>query len=150
LGFRILKRNNFFYVRVWVPLDIRGILKRSELKKSLKTGNRTEARVLASGLLHKAETMFMQVRSGMLTDRQLEVLAGELISEFTAASDKSKKERPTAFEAIEAGLPIGLNSNWDLSLIVGMHKYTKPKSEVLELSYSYQSRLGVAVHNEEQ
>lgn len=86
----------------------------------------------------------------MLTDRQLEVLAGELISEFTAASDKSKKERPTAFEAIEAGLPIGLNSNWDLSLIVGMHKYTKPKSEVLELSYSYQSRLGVAVHNEEQ
>lgn len=141
MGFRILKRDKYFYVRIWVPLDVRAILRRSELKKSLRTSNRSEARVLASGLLHKAETIFMQVRSGMLTNRQLEILAGELISEFTAASDKSKKERPAAFEALEEGLPIGLNANWDLSLIVGMHKYTKPKSEVLELSANYQARL---------
>lgn len=117
MGFRVLKRGNIFYVRVWVPLDVRGVIKRTELKKSLHTGKRSEARVLATGLQNKAETAFMRIRTGMLSDRELERLAAELISEFTGRLEQHKLQRRDAMDWVFSEEVSGLFPSVDLDMI---------------------------------
>ena len=98
MGLCLLKRGHIFYARVWVTLDVRHVLQRKELKKSLQTGKRSEARVLATGLQHKAETAFMRIRTGMLTDRELEKLAAELIAEFTGRLGDHNRHQKNALD----------------------------------------------------
>jgi hypothetical protein len=67
LGYRLLKRENIFYARVWVPADVRGILHKRERKKSLRT---------ACGLrLHSKQFIIQPIDS-------LEVSKGKLPSKL--------------------------------------------------------------------
>lgn len=145
MGFRLLKRVKNFYVRIWVPLDVRSIFKRTELKKSLRTGSRSDARVLASGLLHKAETIFMRIRSGMLTDRQLEALAANLIEEFTGRIAQHKAEQGDAIDWLCSDA--GLFPSTDIDIIDKTLKRPRTSADVTDVATWYTRRI-VDLENE--
>jgi hypothetical protein len=68
----IIKRNSYYHFRLWVPEDIRHHFKRKEITKSLRTKSFHQANILVKPLLFKLETIFMQIRSGMMTDDQIQ------------------------------------------------------------------------------
>ncbi|MGD0844409.1 MAG: site-specific integrase [Geobacteraceae bacterium] len=96
----LLKRGSVYYARLWVPLDMQGRLKRRELKKSLKTCDRSEAKAVAMLLSAKAEKFYMRVRAKIMTDRELKVLEAELIEEFTGRVARHKQDRLDALDWI--------------------------------------------------
>ncbi len=72
----LVLRNGTFYGRYWVPLDLRHVLGTAELKKSLRTKVRHEARTAYSQFALETERLFFQLRVGMLTHEQIiEVVA---------------------------------------------------------------------------
>jgi integrase len=71
---------------------------RTELKKSLKTTDRKEAKAAAAALAFRVQTIFLRIRSGMLTDRELERIAVELIQEFSGRLEGHKRERKDALD----------------------------------------------------
>lgn len=89
----LLKRGATYYCRVWVPLDMRELIGRRELKKSLRTDNRQTARTAAKLLAAKAEQFFFRARAGVMTDRELEILGAELIAAFTGKVAEHKHSR---------------------------------------------------------
>lgn len=68
----IMKRNNYYYFRLWVPEDVQHHFNRREITKSLRTKSFQQANILIKPILHKLETIFMQIRSGMMTDAQIQ------------------------------------------------------------------------------
>lgn len=89
----LLKRGATYYCRVWVPLDMRTLIGRRELKKSLKTDDRQTARTAAKLLEAKAEQFFFKARVGVMTERELEILGAELIAAFTGKVSEHKQDR---------------------------------------------------------
>lgn len=75
----ILKRNNYFYFRIWIPLELRLHFKKKEICKSLKTDNYKNAKVMASKLLFTTERLFLHLRSGMYNDTQMK----QLVKDYT-------------------------------------------------------------------
>lgn len=68
-----------YYFRVRVPNDLLRVIKRKEIKKTLKTKSLKQARLLAKVLSYEAERVFTLVRCGMLTDEQIQtIVAGFL------------------------------------------------------------------------
>lgn len=89
----LLKRGKNYYCRLWVPDDLRERIGKKELKKSLKTTTKSEARVAAVALESKASTAFFRMRAGIMTERELEKIAAELIGEFTGRLAEHKQTR---------------------------------------------------------
>ncbi len=114
MSFRLLRRGSHFYCRVWVPLDLRKLIGRRELKKSLRTDNRQEAKTQASLLTAKAEQFFLRARAGVMTDRELEILAAELIEEFTGRMVTHKKDRLDAISWLMSESCTALPSDIDI------------------------------------
>jgi integrase len=94
----LLRRGKTYYARVRVAKDMIDTFGRAELKKSLKTDDRREAKAAASELEHKAQTAFLRLRTGMLTEKEKERVAAELIAEFTGRMGEHKKERQPALD----------------------------------------------------
>jgi integrase len=135
----LLRRGKIFYCRVFIPLELRKLIGRAELKKSLCTSNRTEAKTAAVSLVHIVETAFFRMRSGMLSDRELEMIAGQLIAEFTGSIAEHRGQRKSADEFLSSGkIPIGLDLHLGgLELIDSSLTYIKPADAVQALSGSY-------------
>lgn len=110
----LLKRGTTYYSRVWVPLDIRGRIGRSELKKSLRTRGRQAAKMQDRLLAAKAEEFFLRVRAGVLTDRELEVLVAELIAEFTGRVASHKRGRQDALDWLFSEESLSLPVSFDV------------------------------------
>ncbi len=89
----LLKRGDGYYSRLWVPLDVRGLLGRSELKKSLKTTDRKTAKAQDKVLAARLEQFCLRVRVGVMTEKELERLAADLIGEFIGRMQHHKDER---------------------------------------------------------
>lgn len=96
----LLRRGKKYHARVFVPKDMIELFRRAELKKSLKTVDRREARAAAAVLEHKAQTTFLRIRTGMLSDREREKVSAELIGEFTGRMEEHKKGRLDALSWI--------------------------------------------------
>lgn len=139
--FYLLKRGKIYHVRLWVPLDIRCILGRRELKKSLKTSNKREAKIAAKVLSARAEKFYLRARAGVMTDRELEVLAGELISEFTGRIDEHRKARKKPMEFMLDGFPPGLDPSYDLHTVSETFRYVKSLDDVNKLVGMYSARV---------
>ena len=67
----LLKRNDVYYFRLRIPKDIRKFFPRPEIVKSTHTKKYTQAKGLVRGLLGKIEGLFMVIRSGVLTDVEI-------------------------------------------------------------------------------
>ncbi|MDD2540755.1 MAG: site-specific integrase [Desulfuromonadaceae bacterium] len=116
-GFMLFKRGNIYYCRLFVPLDLRERLQRKELKKSLKTSNRAEARAAAGALVCKAETAFFRLRTAMLTDRELEQITVSILADFSGKIDNSRKDRQDVLSFLGSGVPYGLDFNGDSDVL---------------------------------
>lgn len=135
----LMRRSKVYYLRLWVPQDLRSTFNRKELKKSLKTTDRREAKAVASSLIHKAETTFIRIRAGMLTDRELEQIAAELIEEFTGkiATHKAQRADGTDWLFSEGGFFPSV----DIDMIETTLKTPKTPEEVAAVGAWYSSRI---------
>lgn len=131
----LIRRSKVYYLRLWVPLDLRSTFNRKEMKKSLKTTDRREAKAVASALIHKAETTFIRIRAGMLTERQLEQIAAELIEEFTGRVAEHKAKRADGMEWLFS--ESGLFPTVDVDMIETTLKTPKTPAEVAEVATWY-------------
>lgn len=109
----LLKRGKNYYCRLWVPIDLRGRVGRTELRKSLRTTDRQSARLAAVQLIHKTELAFSRLRVSMLTDRELEQITVSILADFSSRIEECRKNRKGSFDFLESGLPYGLNINDD-------------------------------------
>jgi len=75
----LVRRNNHYYCRIWIPEDLKPHFNCCEIKRSLKTSNCNTARTLVKALVYRAERVFMLIRSGMLTNEQIKTIAANFI-----------------------------------------------------------------------
>lgn len=76
----LLRRNGHYYLRLHVPFDLQPFFDgKRELKKSLGASKYNEARTLLRAHLGKAERLFTQMRSAMLTNTLTEEKIRELV-----------------------------------------------------------------------
>lgn len=118
---------------------MRGVIGRRELKKSLRTSDRSLAKSRAATLSAKAEQFYFRARVGMLTERELEVLSTELIAEFTGRIADHKNRRMDAMDWLftEGGpLPPA-----DLDVIEATLRTPKEPRDVASVSDWYSRRI---------
>ncbi len=136
----LLRRGKTFYCRVWVPLDMRERIGRKELKKSLRTDDRQTARTAAKLLTAKAEQFFFRARAGVMRDRELEVLAAELIGEFTGRVAEHKDNRKNVMDWLFS--ENGLLPPVDQDMIETTLKTPKTPDDVVYVAEWYTRRIG--------
>lgn len=66
------KRSGYYYFRQRVPVDLQGVLGRTEVKKSLKTKRYSDASNLVRVFSYRLGKFFMLLRTGVLTSEQVE------------------------------------------------------------------------------
>lgn len=118
---------------------MREVIGRRELKKSLRTSDRSLAKSRAATLSAKAEQFYFRARVGMLTDRELEVLSAELIADFTGRIANHKNRRMDAMDWLftEGGpLPPA-----DLDVIESTLRTPKEPGDVASVSEWYSRRI---------
>jgi integrase len=135
------RRGKTYYARVFVPKDMVGLIGRVELKKSLKTTDKREAKAAAAVLEHKAQTTFLRIRTGMLSERELERVTAGLIAEFTGRIDVHRKSYGTSSDFIQKGIPYGLDPNADLGRIETTFRFPKRITDCQQLADDYQKRI---------
>ena len=72
-------RQNMYYYVARVPQDIAGYFPVKTVWRSLRTGCLKSAKTLLKALEYRAERIYMQMRSGMLTDEQIKQLVTEFL-----------------------------------------------------------------------
>ncbi len=70
----LFKRNNIYYFRLRVPLDLAPFFPSKDIWKSLKTNDHNSARTTILKLLYSTERLFLHLRSGMYTKIQMKQL----------------------------------------------------------------------------
>ena len=78
----LFKRNNVYYFRLNIPLDIAPYFSRREIWKSLKTRDYKSAKTTLSKLLYTTERLFLHLRSGMYTEVQMKQLVKDYLQEY--------------------------------------------------------------------
>ena len=145
MGFSLCKKGTTFHLRVYVPLALQKMLGRKELKRSLKTQNKGDARALASSLIHNTNTAFMRLQTGMLTPSQLAQISATLIANFSRTTDEHREELKDSMDFFwndGRGAPDGLFPNHgDMDLIDVAYKQRKTPEEVAESVAGYQMRV---------
>jgi hypothetical protein len=68
----LVKVSGHYYFRVRIPIDLLKVFKRREVKRALRTKDLKHARTLVKVWGFKTEKLFLLLRSGMLTDEQIE------------------------------------------------------------------------------
>jgi len=139
----LLKRRKTYYCRVWVPVELRQLVGRRELKKSLKTSDRKEARTAASLLVHKAETAFLRLRMDMVTERELAQITAELVAEFAGKVHGTRNERGTFWDFMAMGAPPQVNLNYgdDISILGTTFAPVRSKQNLQAIMDSYAARI---------
>lgn len=135
----LLRRGKNYYARVHVPSDMIRFFGRTELKKSLKTTDRKEAKAAATALQYRAQTTFLRMRTGMLTDRELERIAVELIEEFNGRLENHKRERKEALDWLFTDG--GSFPTVDANLIDATLKYPRTDADLAEQVDWYTTRI---------
>lgn len=74
----VFVRNDIYYYRANVPVDLRHHFSTTEIKQSLKTKDAKLAKVMASSLEYKVQQTFCMIRTGMLPDDMVRSLVCEL------------------------------------------------------------------------
>lgn len=85
--------NGRYYFRIRVPRDLTNIFKREELQRSLKTRKASTANTRCKLLAASAESVFLQIRTGLLDDSQHHKLIEKHFPSPTPAS--SLPDKPT-------------------------------------------------------
>lgn len=99
-----LQRNSqsgIFYFRLTVPEQLRHIVGRREIKRSLRTGRRAEAIVLAQQLYVEARSLFLKVEIGM--GKQPKVSAEDILSSLNSLDIKDGFLSKTVIEVAAPG-----------------------------------------------
>lgn len=76
----LICRNQVYYFRIKVPTDLRHLIPAVEVKKSLKTYDYDHAQSIAASMEYKVHAAFVQLRTGMLSDQQINVVVNQLLS----------------------------------------------------------------------
>ena len=63
-------KKGVYHVRIRVPQDLKHLLPRNEIIKSLKTSDKTIAKSLAKDYIYQINRKFMLLRSGYFDDDQ--------------------------------------------------------------------------------
>ena len=141
MGFCLSKKGNTFHLRVYVPQELQNILGRKELKKSLKTPKRSEAKVLASPMIYKTLTAFLRIQTGMLTAGQLKQITGKILAEFGRKTEGHRSDLKDSFDFLGA-VPLGLNPNSaDLALIDSAYAKRKTPEDIGLAVAGYETRI---------
>ena len=89
----LLKRNDVYYLRVKIPSDLsRWFPDKREIRKSLRTKDRRQAKVCFSGHLGRTERTFALMRAGIMTDSEIKKLAADYLRETLERSDRERLE----------------------------------------------------------
>ena len=78
-------RNNTYYYRVNVPVDLQKHFPTEEIKKSLKTKDLKAAKVMAVSLEYKIQQAFAMIRTGMLPDDMIRQVAEGIVPDSQKA-----------------------------------------------------------------
>lgn len=84
----LLKRNDTYYFRLRIPKDIQKYFPRPEIVKSTHTTKYTQAKGLVRKLLGKTEELFTMLRSGVLTDDEINRLVEKYKREQLAKGEE--------------------------------------------------------------
>jgi integrase len=110
-------RNNTYYYRANVPVDLLKYFPTTEIKKSLKTKESKTAKLMASSYEYKVQQAFAVIRTGALPDdtiklvvesivptkRKAAVSKGKVLADILPGYKESKKAEWTAKTKMEAG-----------------------------------------------
>lgn len=92
MSFYLEKIHHTYYFRLRVPADVAFHLGSNKIKKTLKTADYGSAKTLARSMLYATEKLFVQIRSGLMSEEQIL----ELVREYKHAvlnklTDKRRK-----------------------------------------------------------
>ena len=127
----LFKRGKTYYCRVWIPLDLRHVFNCHEIKRSLKTSNRIQARIAVASFESEAERLFFLLRSNMLEHDSLitiedfgEQLKHSLVESLT---NQRRKNSPAVYLPVPLRdkLPDNLPRQALLDLITSYHSHVK-------------------------
>jgi|GEM_PF-6420222 len=76
-------RDGIFYIRIRIPIDIRPHFHRNEIKQSLRTRDLKSACFTVKLLSDEVDNVFASIRSGMLTNDEIQTLVKEYINQTT-------------------------------------------------------------------
>lgn len=96
----LAKINHIYYFRFRIPQDLRRYFGRSELKRSLKTKAYSHAKSLVKKLTAETERIFTIMRSGVLTDEEINRVAKEYI-EYNVENYERLRNNELQFESPE-------------------------------------------------
>ena len=71
-------RKGIYYVRIRVPQDLKHLINRDELNQSLKTTDKTVAKLISKDFLFKVNRQFVLLRSGYLDEQQKQQILCQL------------------------------------------------------------------------
>jgi len=87
------RSNGVYYFRLRVPADLAEWFDgRGELRKSLKTKERRNARMQSARHVERAERTFALMRSGFMTDAEIKKLAADYLRDTLTSSDRDRLE----------------------------------------------------------
>jgi len=86
----LICRNDHYYYRVAVPVDLRPIFPTCEIKKSLKTTNPKTAKTLARAMEYKVQQTFALIRAGMLPSDQVQGLVSDMFPTKRKSTNKGR------------------------------------------------------------
>jgi hypothetical protein len=73
----LFKRGCIYYIRIWIPDDVKCYINKREIWTSLRTKSYQDAKILAKSVHYHSEAIFAQIRSGMLTESQIKHIVKE-------------------------------------------------------------------------
>ena len=88
----LFKRGCFYYVRTWVPDDLKCYIEKREIWTSLRTTSHNQAKSLSKTVQYKIETIFTQIRSGMLTEAQIKLIIKEHLTNTLKGSESIRSK----------------------------------------------------------
>lgn len=80
-------KNGVYHVRVRVPKDLKSYISRNEILKSLKTSDKSIAKLLARDYIYQINRRFVLLRTGYLDDQQKQQMVSTVVK--PAYRDKS-------------------------------------------------------------
>ncbi|PLX93250.1 MAG: hypothetical protein C0621_08010, partial [Desulfuromonas sp.] len=87
--FHLNRRGNVFYFRLRIPKDLSSHFPRPEVRISLKTTNRSAAKLLFGQLEDKFQKSFALIRTGSVSKEQMDSIIGELCPSSEDVSTKT-------------------------------------------------------------
>jgi len=67
----LIKRKNIYYYKIKIPVDLQHLIKRNELRFSLRTPNKRDALTLSSKFTSNYYNLFSQLRSGIYSNEEV-------------------------------------------------------------------------------